>query len=62
MDFASRATLIPGALPTSNSYKEKIIKLLTYHSFYGGHIPLRKTEPSFLAGHLKKIQSHKDPI
>ena len=43
------------------SYKEKTIKLLPYHSFYGGHIPLRKIEPSFLAVHLKKIQSHKDP-
>ena len=44
-----------------HSYKEKTIKLLPYHSFYGGHIPLRKIEPSFLAVHLKKIQSHKDP-
>ena len=44
-----------------NSYKEKTIKLLPYHSFYGDHIALRKIEPSFLAIHLKKIQTHKDP-
>ena len=85
MDFASRATLIPGTLLTLNlpikihpssdsfvfsdvnlvsnyqSYKEKTIKLLPYHSFYRGHIALKKNEPSFLAIHLKKIQSHKDP-
>ena len=84
MDFASRATLIPGTLPALNlpinssfirvasfsdvtsvsnyhSYKEKTIKLLPYHSFYGGHIALRKIEASFLAIHLKRIQSHKDP-
>ena len=85
MDFASRATLIPGTLPTLNlpikihphqssfvfpdvtivsnyrSYREKTIKILPYHSFYEGHIPLRKIGPSFLAVHLKKIQSHKDP-
>ena len=71
MDFdsfldATRATLIPGTLPTlilsikshpssgpcvfpnvisvSNyhSYKEKTIKLLPYHSFYGGHILPKK--------------------
>ena len=38
-----------------HSYKEKTIKLLPYHSFYGGHIPPRKVEPPFLAVHLKKI-------
>ena len=37
------------------------IKFLPYHSLYGGHIPLRKIEPSFLAVYLKKIQSRKDP-
>ena len=76
MDFASRATLIPGTLLTLNlatklhpssdsfvfsdvnlvsnyqSYKEKTTKLLPYHSFYGGHIPLRKIQPFFLAVHL----------
>ena len=36
------------------SYKEKTIKLLPYHSFYEGHIPLRKIEPPFLAANLKK--------
>ena len=60
---ATRASLIPGTLPTLNlpikkhlssgtcvfpevasvsiyhSYNEKAIKLLPYHSFYGGHIP-----------------------
>ena len=69
MDFdifldATRATLIPGTLPTLNlstkshpssgtcvfpdvisvsiyhSYNRKTIKLLPYHSFYGGHIHL----------------------
>ena len=44
-----------------HSYRENTIKILPYHSFYGGHIPLRKIGPSFLAVHLKKIQSHKDP-
>ena len=34
------------------------IKLLPYHSLYGGHIPLRKTEIPVLAVRLKKIQSH----
>ena len=38
-----------------HSYKEKTIKLLPYHSFYGGHIPLRKIKPPFLAVRLKKI-------
>ena len=28
-----------------HSYKEKTIKLLPYHSFYGSHIPTRKVEP-----------------
>ena len=43
-----------------HSYKEKTIKLLPYHSFYGGHIPPRKNEPPFPAVHLKKIQNHQD--
>ena len=72
MDFASRATLIPGTLLTLNlpikihpssdsfvfsdvnlvsnyqSYKEKTIKLLPYHSFYRGHIaPQEKLSPLF---------------
>ena len=38
-------------------YKEKTIKLLPYDSLYGGHIPLRKIEPPFLAVHLKKFQT-----
>ena len=87
MDFdtfldASRATLIPGSIPTLNlpkkaiphhsscvftdvilvsnydSYKEKTIKLLPYHSFYGGHNILPgKIGPPFLPVRLKKIQS-----
>ena len=36
------------------------IKLLPYHSFYGGHILLRKIESPFLSVCLKKIQSHQD--
>ena len=43
-----------------HSYKEKTIKLLPYHSFYGGHILPRKVEPPFLAVRLKKTQSHQD--
>ena len=43
------------------SYKEKTTKLLPYHSYYGGHIPLGKTEPPFWAVRLKKIQSPRDP-
>ena len=39
-------------------YKEKTIKLLLYHSFYRGLISLRKIEASFMASHLKEIQSH----
>ena len=45
-------------VPNYDSYKEKTIKLLPYDSFYVGHIPL---SPLFLAVHLKKVQSHKDP-
>ena len=37
-----------------DSYKENKIKLLPYHSFYGGHIPPRKNELPFLAVRLKK--------
>ena len=36
------------------------IKLLPYHSFYGGHILPRKIECPFLSVCLKKIQSHQD--
>ena len=55
--------IFPDVILVSNyhSYKENTIKLLPYHSFYEGHIPLRKIEPSFLAVRLKKMQSHKDP-
>ena len=48
-------------VPNYHSYREKTIKLLPYDSFYGGQIPLIKIESSFLAVHLKKVQSHKDP-
>ena len=55
--------VFPDVILVSNyhSYKEKTIKLLPEHSFYGGHIPPRKVEPPFLAGRLKKMQSHQDP-
>ena len=42
------------------SYKEKTIKLLPYHSFYGGHILPREIKRPFLAVRLKKIQSYQD--
>ena len=45
-----------------HSYKEKTIKLLPYHSFYGGHIPPRKVEPPFLAVRLKKYKATRIPI
>ena len=75
---ATRATVIPGILPTLNlkikihpssgccifsyvmsesnyhNYKEKTVKILPFHNFYGGHIPSRKIEPPFLAVCLKK--------
>ena len=54
--------VFPNVILVSNyhSYKEKIIKLLPYHSFYGGHIPSRKVEPPYLAVHLKKKKNHQD--
>ena len=53
--------VFPDVILVSNyrSYKEKTIKLLPYHSFYGGHIPPRKTEPLFLAVRLKKNKKNK---
>ena len=78
---ASRATLIPGTLPTLylpkkailhqcscvfpdailvssyQSYKEKTIKFLPYHSFCGGHNILRKIEFSFLRQSTSKKNS-----
>ena len=73
---ATRTTVFPGTKPSfisvaaffvicflvSNyhSYKEKTIKLLPYHSFYGDHIPPRKLEAPFLAVRLKNIQSRQD--
>ena len=75
---ATRTKLFPGTKPSfvrvaaffvmcflvSNyhSYKEKTIKLLPYHSFYGGHIPPRKVEPPFLAVRLKKYKATRIPI
>ena len=41
-------------LSNYHSYKEKTIKLPPCHSFYGGHIPLRKIMPPFLTVRLKK--------
>ena len=55
--------VFPDVILVSNyhSYKKKTIKLLPYHSCYGGHIPPPTTIVSpFLAVHLKKIQSHQD--
>ena len=48
---SSGSFVFPDVTLVSNyqSYKENTIKLLPYHSFYGGHIPLRKIEPFFLA-------------
>ena len=45
--FISR--VFPDVVLVSNyhSYKEKTIKLLPYHSFYGGHIPQEKFSPLF---------------
>ena len=56
--------VFPDVILVSNyhSCKEKTIKLLPYHSFYGGHIPLRKVEPPFLAFRLKNIRSQKFPL
>ena len=45
-----------------HSYKEKTVELLPNHSFYGGHIPLKKIESPFLVVRLKKIQSHQMSI
>ena len=55
--------VFPDVILVSNyhGYKEKAIKLLPYHSLYGGHIPPRKVEPLFLAVCFKKIQNHEDP-
>ena len=55
--------VFPDVILVSNyhSCKEKTIKLLPYHSFYGGHIPPRKVEPPFLVVRLKKIQIYHDP-
>ena len=39
-----------------HSYKEKTIKLLLYHGFYGDHISPRKSEPPFLAVRLNKYK------
>ena len=52
----SGSCVFPDVISASNyhSYKEKTVKLLPYNSFYGGHIPTRKIESSFLAVHLKK--------
>ena len=56
--------VFPDVILVSNyhSYKEKTIKLLPYHSFYGGHIPPRKVEPPFLAVRLKKYKATRIPI
>ena len=53
---SSGSCVFPDVISVSNyrSYKEETIKLLPYHSFYEGHIPLGKIEPSFLAVCLKK--------
>ena len=48
--FIRVACIFPDVILVSNyhSYKEKTIKLLPYHSFYGGHIPHQeKLSPLF---------------
>ena len=42
-------------------YKEKAIKLLPYHSFYGCHIPRRKVKPPFGQYASKKYKTTKMP-
>ena len=44
------------------SQKEKTIKLLPYHSFYGGHVPPRKIEPPFWQSASKKCKATRMPI
>ena len=48
--------VFPDVILVSNyhSYKGKTIKLLPYHSFYGGHIPPKKIEPLFWQSALEK--------
>ena len=60
--LSSGSCIFPDVISVSNyhSYIEKTIKLLPYHSFYGGQILPRKIEPPFLAVRLKEIQNHQD--
>ena len=44
-----------------HSCKEKTIKLLPYHSFYEGHIPLKITEPLFWQSASKKFKATRCP-
>ena len=45
-----------------HSYKEKTIKLLLYHSFYGGHIPQEKVSPFFWQSASKRYKATRMPI
>ena len=46
---SSGTCVFPDVIPVSNyhSFKEKTIKSLPYHSFYGGHIPPNKILAAF---------------
>ena len=75
---ATRTTVFPGTKPSfisvaaffvicflvSNyhSYKEKTIKLLPYHSFYAGHITLRRIERSSSGPPQKNSKPQGSPI
>ena len=45
--FIQGSSVFPDVVSVSgyHSYKEKTIKLLPYHSFYGGHITQEKLNP-----------------
>ena len=57
--FHQSSCVFPDVILVSSyhSYKENTVKLLPYHSFYGGHIPPRKVEPPFLSVRLKKYKA-----
>ena len=61
--FHQSSCVFPDVILVSSyhSYKENTVRLLPYHSFYGGQTPPRKVEPLFLSVRVKKIQSHPDP-
>ena len=64
--FNQDSCVFPEVILVSNcyTYKEKAIKLLPYHSFYGGHIPIvidAHVQLPLMAVRLKKIHSHQGP-